>query len=84
MPIFLLVLPALFSPPLFSQWLETTIYVPDSLCGIHYPQAFTYNATDNKIYVDGEEGDCVIVIDGATNQKIAKIPVGSYTSAGTP
>jgi len=25
-----------------SQWLETTIYVPDSLCGMHYPQAFTY------------------------------------------
>uniref|UniRef100_A0A7C3UVU9 T9SS type A sorting domain-containing protein n=1 Tax=candidate division WOR-3 bacterium TaxID=2052148 RepID=A0A7C3UVU9_UNCW3 len=65
-------LPAL----LFSQYLETTIYVPDSLSGMAYPQAFIYNATNNKIYVGGEYGNCVIVIDGETNQKIARIPAG--------
>jgi len=59
-----------------GQWLETTIYLPDSLSGISRPQAFTYNATNNKIYVGGEYGDGVIVIDGATNQVIATIPVG--------
>ncbi len=59
-----------------SQWLETTIYVPDSLSGIRSPQTFTYNTTNNKIYVGGEEGDCVIVIDGETNEKITKIPAG--------
>jgi len=41
-----------------------------------YPQAFTYNATNNKIYVRGLYGNCVIVIDGETNQKIARIPAG--------
>ena len=61
---------------LFSQWLETTIYLPDSLSGMVYPQAFTYNATNNKIYVGGYYGNCVIVIDGETNQEIAKIPAG--------
>uniref|UniRef100_A0A7V5XZR8 YncE family protein n=1 Tax=candidate division WOR-3 bacterium TaxID=2052148 RepID=A0A7V5XZR8_UNCW3 len=60
---------------LFSQWLETTIYLSDSFSGMTYPQAFTYNTTNNKIYVGGEEGNCVIVIDGETNQKIARIPV---------
>jgi len=65
-------LPAL----LFSQWLETTIYVPDSFSRMKNPCAFTYNATNNKIYVGGRFGNCVIVIDGATNQKIAKIPAG--------
>jgi YVTN family beta-propeller protein len=60
---------------LFSQWLETTIYL-DSLSGMAYPQAFTYNATNNKIYVSGKYGNCVIVIDGATNRVIATIPVG--------
>ncbi|MEO0136041.1 MAG: FlgD immunoglobulin-like domain containing protein [candidate division WOR-3 bacterium] len=58
-----------------AQWLETTIYIPDSLCGVIEPCAFTYNSTNNKIYVGGG-GSRVIVIDGATNQKIAAIPVG--------
>jgi YVTN family beta-propeller protein len=72
---------SLFPASLYSQWLETTIYVPDSLCGIINPQVFTYNATNNKIYVGGEYGDCLIVIDGLTNQKIAKIPAGSSIKA---
>ena len=75
--VFCSLLPALLS----AQWLETTIYIPDSLCGITYPCVFTYNATNNKIYVGGEHGNCVIVIDGATNQKIAKISAGSGISA---
>ena len=67
----------LFCLPLFAsaQWLETTIYVPDSFCGIHNPKAFTYNETNNTIYVGGY-GNCVIAIDGATNEKIARIPAG--------
>ncbi|MDH5187153.1 MAG: YncE family protein, partial [candidate division WOR-3 bacterium] len=68
---------------LSAQWLETTIYVPDSLSGITRPQAFTYNTTNNKIYVGGKEGDCVIVIDGQTNEKVAKIPAGRNIKALT-
>lgn len=70
----------LFATTVYAQWLETTIYIPDSLSGVIRPQAFTYNPTNNKIYVGGEYGNCVIVIDGPTNQKIAKIPAGSNIS----
>jgi YVTN family beta-propeller protein len=68
---------SLLSPPLYAQWLETTIYVPDSLSGISFPQAFTYNAENNKVYVGGYYGDGVIVIDGETDEKIARIQTGS-------
>lgn len=68
------------STTLWGQWLEETIYIPDSLSGITCPICLTYNSTNNKIYVGGE-GNCVIVIDGATNEKIAKIPVGDYPYA---
>lgn len=67
----------LFPIFLSAQWLETTIYLPDSLTGVVYPQAFTYNVTNNTIYVGGSSGHCIIAIDGTTNQKIAKIPAGS-------
>ena len=59
-----------------GQWLETTIYLPDSLGGLTHPQCLVYNTTNNTIYVGGQYGDCVIAIDGATNQRIARIPTG--------
>ncbi|MCX7785304.1 MAG: hypothetical protein N2201_03640 [candidate division WOR-3 bacterium] len=65
----------------YAQWLETTIYLPDSLSGISNPQSFAFNATNNKIYVGGSAGNWVIVINGATNQKIASVPTGSNISA---
>ncbi len=68
---------AVLPPLLPAQWLETTIHIPDSLCGVAEPAALAYNPTHNKIYVSGREGNCVIVIDGETNQKVAKIPAGS-------
>ena len=73
----------LFCFPLLvsAQWLETTIYVPDSLCGIAGPQAFTYNETNNTIYVGGSHGNCVIAIDGTTDEKIAKISAGEDVQA---
>lgn len=64
-----------------SQYLETTIYLPDSLCGVSMPYLLLYNRTNNKIYVGGEEGNVVIVIDGVTNEKIARIPVGRHIKA---
>lgn len=66
---------------LSAQWLETTIYLSDSLIGIDDPQALTYNVTNNKIYVGGEDTNYVIVIDGTTNQKIARITTGINVSA---
>jgi len=60
-----------------GQWLETTIYLPDSFGGMTRPQCFTYNTTANTVYVGGGAGSCVIAIDGTTNQKIARVPTGS-------
>jgi YVTN family beta-propeller protein len=70
--LFLFLLPLLVS----GQWLETTIHVPDSLCGIRHPKAFTYNETGNTIYVGGWPGNNVIAVDGNTHEKVAKIPSG--------
>jgi YVTN family beta-propeller protein len=39
--------------------------------------------TNNTIYVGGEEGDCVIAIDGATNSVITTIGVGNSPTAFT-
>ncbi len=36
-----------------SQWLEKTVYLPDSFGGLTYPQRLTYNSHDNTIYVGG-------------------------------
>jgi YVTN family beta-propeller protein len=62
-----------------GQWLEKTIYLPDSFGGLTMPQCLAYNSANNTIYVGGEYGRCIIAIDGATNQKIARIPSGCGT-----
>jgi YVTN family beta-propeller protein len=64
-----------------AQWLETTIYIPNSLSGIAYPQTFTYNPTNNKFYCTNAGSDNVTVIDGATNSVITTIPVGDAPRA---
>lgn len=77
----LIVIYSLLPSLLFSQWLQTTIFIPDSLTGLIEPRALAYNATNNKIYVGGSDGNCVIVIDGETNQKVARIPTGTTITA---
>ncbi|MEO0005420.1 MAG: YncE family protein, partial [candidate division WOR-3 bacterium] len=65
----------LFPALIFSQWLETTIYLPDTMVGVDEPQHIIYNPANNAIYVGSEESDCVLVIDGTTDEKTAKIPL---------
>jgi YVTN family beta-propeller protein len=69
------------NPPSFSQTdsVIATIWLPDKLSGVVHPRAFTYNPVTDKIYVCG--GRRVLVIDGATDQKIAGITVGEDTWA---
>src|SRR5271157_5002621 len=66
---------------LSAQWLETTIDVPDSFCGVANPQCLAYDSTNNTTYVGGRYGNCVIAISGATNQKVARIPAGADIQA---
>jgi len=58
-----------------GQWLETTIYLPDSLNSLTAPDFLEYNSTDNTIYVSGNAFQ-IVAIDGETNQKTAWIEVG--------
>ncbi len=51
-----------------AQWLEETIYLPDSFGGLAMPQSLVYDSANNTIYVGGLYGS-VPVIDGATDQK---------------
>jgi len=64
----------------FGDEPDWTIYVPDSLSGLMYSQCAAYNPVTDKVYVGGT-GNCVIVIDCATNTKVARIPTKSDCSA---
>ena len=64
-----------------GQWLETTIQLIDSTGGVSGPRRLTYNSVNNSLYVIGAGGACVQAIDGTTNQKTARIPVGSVVWA---
>ncbi len=71
-------LPAL----LFNQWLETTIYLPDS----SGPYGLGYNSVNNKIYCanfgfNTNYDSTVTVIDGATNNIITTLNTGYRPNA---
>jgi YVTN family beta-propeller protein len=59
---------------------EWTIYLPDSLSGLPNPQCTAYDPLTDKVYVGGS-GNCVLVIDCATNKKVARIATTSGVSA---
>ena len=54
-----------------AQWLETVLPLPDSLGSIGGPRAFVWDSSDNKVFVGGDIG--VLVIDGATNRRVARV-----------
>jgi YVTN family beta-propeller protein len=56
-----------------AQWLETPVYLPDSLCGALEIRDYTYNSTNDKLYVNGAYVGWVVVIDCATDQRVAKL-----------
>ena len=66
--------------PARGQWKETDILLPDSLGGLGSPQCLVYDSANNTIYVGGAGGDCVLAIDGTTNERVARIPAGSNVS----
>ena len=59
-----------------GQWFETLIDLRDSLGGLANPRCFAYDSINNTVYVGAESGGCIVAIDGATNEKIARIPAG--------
>jgi YVTN family beta-propeller protein len=79
--LFCLILILFLLPTLQAQGIVNNIILPDSMGGMN-DGAFScvYNEINNCIYVGGQ--DFVFVIDGATDQTIARIPVsgGRVTS----
>jgi YVTN family beta-propeller protein len=67
----------LFAASASGQWLETTIDVPDSLCGgLVNPQSLLYCPLDSTVYVGGANKGWLIALDGATGRKVAGIAAG--------
>ncbi|UCG41833.1 MAG: YncE family protein [candidate division WOR-3 bacterium] len=72
-----------------GQWLEKTIWLPDSFGGLIWPLCAVVDTIDNKVYVSGgsdedfgplgSDGDgWVIVLDGDSYERIGRILVGTY------
>jgi len=56
-----------------AQWIEKTLYLPDSFGGALRLENMVHDPANNCVYVAG--GNCVIVVDGATDRKLARIPI---------
>jgi YVTN family beta-propeller protein len=75
-----LLLAACLLPSLVSaQWVDTTLYIPDSMTGLSYPDCLVRNLTNHTIYVGGESDNIVMALDDRTGQKLARIPIGAVT-----
>jgi YVTN family beta-propeller protein len=61
-----------------GQRVEGTIWVPDSFMGVDGNSAIACNEASGLVYVGGEAGGSVVVLDAATGQKVARIPVGEF------
>jgi len=64
-----------------GQWVESTIRLRDNLVGADYIEAVIHDTANNFAYVGGES---IIVLDGVTDRKVARIPVGGWRLAMNP
>jgi YVTN family beta-propeller protein len=53
-----------------GQWVEKTIYIPDSVSVLRYPGTMLYNPGNNFLFVGGDNG--VAVFDGLTDRLITR------------
>jgi len=60
---------------LTAQELEKVIYLPDSLGGLITADRMAVVPATGEVYVGGSHGNCVIVFDGLTGEKRARIPM---------
>ena len=56
-----------------GQRTTETFYLPDSLSGVSNPRIIFHCPAGNKVFVGGD-GTAIIVLDGQTSEKIARIP----------
>lgn len=55
-----------------GQWLETSIFLPDSVGGPVNPERIFYNPGNNNVFIFGAD-PTVLVLDGNTGRKIGRI-----------
>ncbi len=69
-----MVVPALVTL-LSAQELEKVIYLPDSLAGLVSADRLAVAPGTGEVYAGGGDGNCVVVFDGLTGEKRARIPL---------
>jgi YVTN family beta-propeller protein len=60
---------------LFSQNIETRLFFPDSFSGLREPIAVIYNPLSDKIYIAADKNNALLILDGATDDKIARLTI---------
>ncbi|UCG41750.1 MAG: YncE family protein [candidate division WOR-3 bacterium] len=66
-----------------GQYLEKTIYMPDSVGGALDPQCIAYSSQSDVAYVGGgkDQAGAIVAIDGSSGRKVASIPLARVVQA---
>ena len=57
-----------------GQWLESTVFIPDSFGGLRMPNCLAYDPPDNAVFVAGETTRTILVLDAKDGHRLARIP----------
>jgi len=58
-----------------GQYIESVIRFPDTMGGASYVEALLYDSINNTVYAGAEN---ILVLNGATDKKVARIPVSGW------
>jgi YVTN family beta-propeller protein len=64
-----------------AQWVESTVFIPDSFGGLAMPNCLVYDPADNRVFVAGEEEQSILVLDAADGHRLARIPLAAQVRA---
>ncbi len=64
-----------------GQWLEGTVFIPDSFGGLRMPNFLAFDATDNRVFVAGALTRTILVLDGTDGHRLGRIPFQADVSA---
>jgi hypothetical protein len=67
-----------------GQWLEATVFIPDSLGGLRFPSRLVYDSADNRVFVAGESTRTLFAFDATDGHGEARIPLGANVRALVP
>jgi len=58
-----------------GQYVESTIYLPDSVSGLHNVNSLLFHSPSNTMYVGGDDY-FLVAVDAQTNAKLTKVGLG--------